>query len=82
MVAGGAVVGGDSREVSDVLVEDAPAAGDRRTEYLGVGTAGEPEIWDRQRVGLGGLERFGQRRRVHLVEYGLHRASAAAVSLR
>ena len=82
VITAGAVVGGDSREVPDVLGEHATAAGDCRTEDLCIGSATESKIRDSGRVDPASSERFCHRGWIHLVDEDLQRPSAAAVSER
>ena len=55
MPTGGAVLGGDSREVRDVLGEDGVAGRYRCVEDLGVGAARQLERGDRAGFDSGGL---------------------------
>ena len=82
VTAGGAVLGSDSREVADVLREHGSSRRRLRAEHLRIGRAGESKIRNRGRLDPSGPKRFGDGGRVHLVDEDLHRASAAAVSLR
>jgi len=82
IAAGRAVLGSDSREVANVLGEHGVAAGDSSTEHFWVRRAGESKLSDRGGLDPRRLKRFGDSDRVHLVDEDLHRASAAAVSLR
>ena len=76
----GAVLGGDSREVADVLGEYGIAGGGG--QHLWIRCARKPKVRDRGGLNPRRLERTGDDARVHLVDEDLHRASAAAVSLR
>jgi hypothetical protein len=76
------VLGSDLREVADVFREHGVFAGDCGAEHLRIGRARESKICNGGRFDRSGPTRFGEGRRVHLVDEDFHRASAAAVSLR
>jgi hypothetical protein len=76
------LLGGNSREVADVLGEHAIATGDCGAEHFWIRRAGESKVRDRSGLNPRRLKRTGDGGRVHLVDEDLHRASAAAVSLR
>jgi hypothetical protein len=82
VIAVGDVLSGYSGEVDDILGKEDIATGNRGSEYVGICVAGEPESGNGGRVNAGGLQATGQRGGIHLIEQELHRASAAAVSLR
>ena len=82
VAAGDTMLGRDPREIADVFGQDGVAARHRRREDLCVGAASQSERRDRERFDSNRAESVGQRRWIHLVNQQLHRASAAAVSLR
>lgn len=82
VVTGAEVIGGEAREVGDVLGEQRVPVGDGRGEDVGIGASGESELAGGRGVDLGAAKPLGESCGVHLVEQQLQRRSAAVVSWR
>jgi hypothetical protein len=78
VTSGGAVLGSDPREVADVLPEHDVSAGDCGAEHLRISRARESKICNGGRFDPSSPKRFGDGRRVHLVDEDVHRASATS----
>ncbi len=68
VTSGVEMLGGDPREVRDVLGQHDAVRRDRGGEHTGVGATGDPEFCNGARVDPGSSQTVGQGWRVHLVD--------------